>query len=163
MAGTKDYVLQGLPEGPAKWWYLEHMSYVDFEGHYNDMTQKGYQFDPKSGLFFRQVLPNEVIKEIGRTVLDIAFLRPTDLHYHADVKENLTVLKGLGLAHISGEEVSLREGTTIIIPRGVRHTLRPDKDTTLEMRLACTGILNSKKEFTITPFNKYKPWIDYFS
>lgn len=156
-------IIEILPEGPIKEWYLKHIGANNFEQLSDIAKQKGYSFNPHNGLFFRQILSEEINKGIGRTITDILFPRPVDFHYHTDVSEYLIILNGLGLAHISGkDDIHLKQGTTIEIPRGVHHTFRPNKYFHLEMRLACTGILNTKKEFTITQFDKYQPWVDYF-
>jgi mannose-6-phosphate isomerase-like protein (cupin superfamily) len=46
------------------------------------------------------------------------------LHYHERTDEFYYVIAGAGTMVLDGEEIELREGTVVYVPRGVRHKAR---------------------------------------
>ena len=81
------------------------------------------------------------------------------MHLHKDVDEVLKVLNGSGYFHSQGDEKKERfligEGAEIYIPKSVPHAFAPEPGTCLEIRVACSGILDPKKEVTVVKFDNY--------
>lgn len=121
---------------------------------------------------------------MDRTILDIVFARPVDLHYHEDVGEKLSVVSGNGAlilgnefgeskerfcpALIIGNEFGESEekfcsGSEVYIPVNKVHSFRPDKNDFLEIRVDCTGILDPNKEVCVQRFYEVRPWVNYFN
>ncbi len=141
-------------------YYRQH---VPFESVAKLAEADGYQLDPKSGLFFREVLSPEVMENLGHrpfTLIDIMFPRPTDFHHHEDVDETI-ILLGSKNPYSSGiylcmEKVgffSRRPGEKIHIPRGMSHGFTPEDGYVLEVRVACSGILDPTKEIKEADFD----------
>lgn len=67
------------------------------------------------------------------------WLEPTGptppLHVHPDAEETYEVLEGSIEVNIDGEWRKVHEGESAVVPAGVRHTLRPDPDTSREAKL----------------------------
>ena len=67
------------------------------------------------------------------------WLEPTGptppLHLHPDAEESYEVLEGSIEVNIDGEWRKVREGERVVVPAGVRHTLRPDPDVSQEAKL----------------------------
>jgi quercetin dioxygenase-like cupin family protein len=76
-------------------------------------------------------LCNDKLSPGAEQTLGICHIRPgckNPVHYHPNCEEVLYMLAGTGLHSLDGEAVSLRAGSTIRIPAGVRHNLRNDGD-----------------------------------
>ena len=66
------------------------------------------------------------------------------LHYHERTDEVYYVISGEGTMLLDGEEISLRPGVVVYVPRGVRHKAKGD----LTVLLVCVppGVLNDVHE-----------------
>lgn len=159
-------MLRRMGEGDVKEWYKKHMTIYLFNRIVNEAADRGYELDPKSGLLIKQVYPEDIIKNLGHTVVDIIFPRPTDLHFHKDVDEAIYIEYGSGSMYIQEKKsfkiINLYRGSTVFIPRNRLHAFRPDKENALEVRLECSGILDPKKEICKERFDAFAPWIEYF-
>jgi quercetin dioxygenase-like cupin family protein len=61
--------------------------------------------------------------------------KTTPLHIHPNLEEAIYVLEGELLVHVDGEELRVREGGLIVVPRGVPHAFLATSETG---RLLCT-------------------------
>lgn len=154
-----------MQDPQIKEWYRKNVDHTLLHNLVTEYNKKGYTLDKKSGLMFRQPFSADVIESLGHTVVDIVFPRPVDHHYHEDVGEALSVTEGSGALYTRGmaKETPFRSGDSIFIPRGLAHSFRPDKNSFLEIRLMCTGIMNSDKEVCLQRFNEFSLWVDYFN
>lgn len=76
-------------------------------------------------------LCNDKLSRGAEQTLGICHIRPgckNPVHYHPNCEEVLYMLAGTGLHSLDGDAVSLKVGSTIRIPAGVRHNLRNDGD-----------------------------------
>jgi quercetin dioxygenase-like cupin family protein len=76
-------------------------------------------------------LCNDKLSPGAEQTLGICHIRTgckNPVHYHPNCEEVLYMLAGTGLHSLDGEPVSLKVGSTIRIPAGVRHNLRNDGD-----------------------------------
>ncbi|MBW3011236.1 cupin domain-containing protein [Candidatus Woesearchaeota archaeon] len=141
------------------------------KGHVRDWLRAeydGYTWNKEAGLLLRQDFPDGILENLGQTVLDIIFPRPSDLHHHEDVDEAVLVLDGSGEFQVETASkkiiVTLEKGKSVYIPKGSCHAFRPDKGKHLEIMLITKGgILDERCEVQHTRFDQYQPWIDYFS
>lgn len=152
--------IERLEDGPVKEWYKNNIDVFILYTIVNQAEQNGYTLDPKSGLLIRNVYSDTIIKNLGYTIVDIIFPRPVDLHHHEDVDEALRIVDGEGVLHRyeKGTEIrgALCPGDERYIPKGMSHSFRPTrKNGFLEIRLACSGILNPEKEVCEERFDKY--------
>lgn len=158
-------------------WYENNINPSVLNYTVDSSEEKGYKLDPRSGLLIRNVYTDKTIKNLGHTIVDIIFPRPVDLHHHEDIDEALYIIDGKGEGRIiiqthhiqtyptkgiKIEEITLCSGKELYIPKGFSHTFRPEKDNFLEIRLACSGILDSKKEICERKFDEYEPWVEYY-
>lgn len=58
-------------------------------------------------------------------------IRDAKLHYHERTDEVYYVISGEGTMRLDGEEVALRPGVVVYVPRGVRHAARGDLNVLL--------------------------------
>jgi len=159
-------VIELMEDGPVKNWYKNNVN----PSFLNQLVEKneshGYKLDTKSGLLFKSPYSNEVIKRLGYTVVDIIFPRPVDLHHHEDVDEALRVVEGMGVLYTrsenGGKEESLCAGREVYVPKNVSHSFRPDRNSSLTVRLACSGILDSNKEICEKRFDEFELWEHYY-
>ncbi len=139
-------------------WYQRNLDPLFLRKLVEEAEKEGYSFDTNSGLLFRKVYSDSVIKRLGYTVLDIIFPRHTDLHYHKDVDEAIKVVKGEGFAYVEDEDyVSIEvihQGSEIYIPKKTLHLFSPFENNCLEIRLACSGIFDPKQEVCVEKFEK---------
>ena len=145
----------------------EYYQYVlgpeEFFEVYKKFGDRGFVFDPNSGLMFRDLFSKKVQGEIECTLVEGVFPRPVDLHYHKDVDEYLLVLEGEGTLVFTTKDgtvkegIELKEGTEVKIPVGTPHSFIPDGEYLL-IRLACKGLLDPQKEVTLSPFSDYWSW-----
>lgn len=159
-------VLESIEDEQIKNWYKEN-TYPTFLGELvEENWERGYSLDLRSGLFFRRPYSEKIMKELGYTVADIIFPRPVNLHHHEDVGEALRVVRGKGVLYTRSEtggvEKSFCTGKEAYVPRGMTHSFRPDKNSFLEVRLACSGILDDKKEICEKRFFEFPLWVKYF-
>lgn len=166
-------IINTLKDGPIKKWYENNITSFMFDFEVNRAIERGYNLDTKSGLLFRGVYSNQIIKQLGNTIIDILFLRPVDLHHHEDVHEALKVIDGKGDLYmckgnsagglvIGNWEETLYQGKEVYIPKNWSHSFRPNKEDFLEIRVACSGILDPSKEVCEKRFDEFEPWIDYY-
>ena len=74
----------------------------------------------------------------------------SERHYHRTFTEIYTCLEGEGSLELDGSVVTLRPGTVVVIPPGVRHRAYPaSSDETLR-------ILNT----AVPPFDATDEWLD---
>lgn len=153
-----DFMLTELEEGPVKNWYVKHSRLDELYSLAESSASSGYTLDPISGLLFRKLFSDETIKKLGHTVLGIIFPRPTDLHYHPDVNEAISVIKGRGLLFTrlgnSPDTETLFPDKNFLIPKNVPHAFRPFQGEYLEIILACSGILDTNKEVQLERFDR---------
>lgn len=71
--------------------------------------------------------------------------RGNPVHFHPNCEEVLYLLAGSGQHSFDGEFIELRAGTTIRIPRGVRHNLINTGDTPI----SCLIAFNSGERETV--------------
>jgi len=129
------------------------------------LESQRYRLDTKPGLFVRPSCETAILPH---TLIDIAFLRPTYLHYHRDVEETIRVINGCGSMLVSYPlpqrmEFKIDKGDERNLLPHTQHAFRPDKETCLELRIACDGILDPKKEIPVERFDKVFEWVKYFS
>jgi mannose-6-phosphate isomerase-like protein (cupin superfamily) len=91
-------------------------------------------------------LIRELIKESDGAAAEVHHLEITDakLHYHERTDEIYYVIGGQGRMRLNDEEVELREGVVVYVPRGVRHKAWGD----LKVLVVCIprGVLNDVHE-----------------
>jgi mannose-6-phosphate isomerase-like protein (cupin superfamily) len=56
----------------------------------------------------------------------VSIKRDSELHYHKHMTEIYYVIKGHGTVQLDSETVAVTEGSTILIPPGVKHRARGD-------------------------------------
>lgn len=154
-----------LEPGPAQEWYKRNNQGLDLDCWSGGFEQAGYLLDPKSGLLTRPHFDEKTTGLLGYTLIDLVFLRPTDLHYHPRMEEGIRVLGGGGLAIIDPANNggrSLKKGDLFFISRGIKHAFRPDKGGFLELEVACTRIYTPAEEETVVSFDQFPPWKQYF-
>ncbi|MEK6945395.1 MAG: hypothetical protein AABW63_01240 [Nanoarchaeota archaeon] len=145
-------------------WYDEHCLISNINGMAKDLESRGYTADPKSGLFFRKLFSEEFLQKMSQTIIDVGFLRPTDVHFHEDVNEFVKVIGGKGYVfskykgEISTPDISSFNESEVEIPKGRRHAFSPSRNGFLELRVVCDGILDSNKEHCVTPFYEFEDW-----
>jgi mannose-6-phosphate isomerase-like protein (cupin superfamily) len=148
-------------------WYKKNVNPKFLDVLVERAERDGYVLDPDSGLLIKRLYSDETIKRLGFTVVNIIFPRPVDLHYHEDVDEALLVVKGKGLLYIQREEDfekrELYQGTNIFVPKGMAHSFRPDTGAFLEIMVACSGIIDPKKEVCVEAFDEFEPWKEYYT
>ena len=166
MTGTS--IINRIENERIRRWYEKNWDAVILNSLIEDYEKDGFSFDSESGLLFRG-FSDKTIRNIGRTIIDIVFPRPVDLHYHKDVDEAIYIVKGNGLIiksigpqHIRYSEEEISEGKEFYIPRGAEHSFRPDKGYALEIKLACSGILNPSEEICVSHFDEFDPWVKYY-
>ncbi|MEK6917609.1 MAG: hypothetical protein AABW51_01555 [Nanoarchaeota archaeon] len=145
-------------------WYDEHASIRKINKMATELESKGYVADSKSGLFLRKQFSDENIQKIGRTIIDVGFLRPSDLHFHDDVTEFVKIIWGGG-CYFSILEDGESQGyfihtdhSGIEIPVKRKHAFSPSKNGWLELRVVCDGILDPDKEYCVIPFQELEVW-----
>ena len=147
-----------LEDGPVKSWYVEHSQLDELYSLAERREPFGYILDPKSGLLFKKLYSDETIQRLGYTVLGIIFPRPTDLHYHPDVDEAISVVRGAGLLFTRSDNFpnieSLFPNKNFLIPKNTPHAFKPYQSEFLEIILACSGILDTSKEVQLERFDK---------
>ena len=123
MADTN--IVDRIENERVKGQYEENWDATILNSLIENYEKDGFSFDPKSGLLFRG-FSDETIEKIERTIIDIVFPRPVDLHYHKDVDEAIYIVKGNGLMtksigpqHIRYSEEGISEGKEFYIPRGL--------------------------------------------
>lgn len=64
-----------------------------------------------------------LIEEKDAAAAEVHHLEITDakLHYHERTDEIYHIIGGQGRMSLDGEEIELREGTVVYVPRGVKH------------------------------------------
>jgi mannose-6-phosphate isomerase-like protein (cupin superfamily) len=173
--------IRHIGNGPVRDWYLTHVDHRTFHDWVTKYNKEGYTLNLENGLMVRK--PSDTTT-MDRTILDIVFPRPVDLHYHTDVSERLSVVSGKGAlivgnqfgeseerlcpALIIGNEFGESEekfcsGSKVYIPVNEVHSFRPDKNNFLEIRVECTGILDPTKEVCVQRFYEFRPWVKYFN
>ena len=161
----KNVVDDRIEPGPVQEWYRKYMDSNYLNYTVSEAEKNGYILDPKSGLLIRGIF-NVIADQLPYTLLDIIFPRPVDLHHHEDVNEALRVLRGSGYIYQrSGNRIIERgiyPGCETFIPKGESHTFRPYKNAFLEMRLACSGKLDSNKEVCEERFDEFEKWVQYY-
>ncbi len=152
-----------IEDKAIKKWYKENLDSTFLGIIVWKANRNGYVLDNKSGLLFRNVYSDEIIKRLNYTIIDIIFPRPIDLHYHKDVDEAFRVLNGEGVfcMHDSVEN-TLHKGKQLFVPKNVLHSFMPNKDDFLEIRVACSGILDPAQEVCEKRFDEFQPWLDYY-
>ncbi len=159
-------IIERIKDGPIKKWYRNNVNLNFLNTLVTESEEDGYILDPNSGLLIRKVYSDEIMKNLGYTIVDIIFPRPVDLHHHEDVDEALRVVGGSGILYTrignSVEEKSLSPKTEVYIPKRVSHSFRPYYYDYLKIRLACSGILNPTKEVCEERFDSFQPWIEYY-
>lgn len=87
-----------------------------------------------------------LIAEDDGAAAEVHHLEITDarLHYHERTDEVYYVLGGTGRMSLDGEEIELREGVVVYVPRGVRHRAWGD----LKVLVVCIprGVLHDVHE-----------------
>lgn len=171
-----DFINQ-LDEGSVKEWYKKNIIPEKMFDLSQVALYKGYKLDPKSGLYFRnpwEMWDIDPTKETKRTITDIFFMRPSNIHFHSDIVELVRVIGGKGylskghyLHHenlLLPEKDSLQEIpttylTTIHLAKNEVHGFSPDKETGfLEINLICSRILDPEAEICVEKFDKTKIW-----
>lgn len=121
--------------------------------------ENDFEFDEESGLFVRYPVPLSCQKmNLNYSVFDLVLPRPSDLHYHTDVNEEIFVANGKGFLQVTkeGKNYPIEKGQRISIPKGDIHGFTPSrvskKEDVLELRVFCSGILHPEQEFCVTPF-----------
>ena len=149
-------VVEQLSEGPIKNWYKKAINEgLWLRGIVEQYEQMGYKLDFNSGLMFKHPYSQETIENLGYTVLDIVFPRPVDEHLHKDVDEAFSVINGKGEFYLENALTPLEIGSEIYVPVNTPHRFKPYGNYALEIRIACSGILDSEKEEQITRFDKW--------
>lgn len=152
-----------LSEGHVREWYKKHTHPIIVNNMATSLESEGYKLDPESGLFTRPLFG----VTLPYTLTDIAITRPTDFHYHEDVNESVKVLRGRGalISDLGSQRYreSLEKGFEGLLPTRQAHAFRPNKDTYLELRVVCHGVLDPKREICLIRFDRVPEWIEYFS
>jgi len=175
------HALDRLEIGHVKNWYRKHTDAARLDAIVSQAEGRGYKWDAKSGLLLRPVytdveLPHFnqrdpdsffpyssfVSSGLGYTVIDVVFPRPVDFHYHIDVGEAFKIVKGAGEFVLGTFRTSILPDKQIFVPKGRHHTFRPDKNESVEARIACTGLLDQKKEVCVKRFDNVPKWVEYF-
>jgi len=150
-------------------WYLANpQRAIHFVDTCKKFESKGYRLDKRSGFLLRELYNDQnAIEKIGRTILDIVFTRPTNIHHHTDVEEAIHMESGEGLLYLFDKNTQKFEkyklDATIpdivksikYIPVGIPHCFDTDVHNPLEIRLVCTGILKDENEITLRRFDKW--------
>ncbi len=145
-------------------WYDEHSLIPTVNNMAKDLKSRGYVANPKSGLFTREMFSNSFLQKMGQTIIDVGFLRPSDVHFHEDVTEFVKVIGGRGYVFseykgkVSTPDISSFNESELEIPKGMRHAFSPSRNGWLELRVICDGILSSDKEHCVTPFYELEDW-----
>ncbi len=149
-------------------WYKEHIN-EDFLYNLREKAEEqGFCFDPDSGLIIRKPYDKEIEQKLDRTIIDIIFPRPTDLHLHQDFGEAFYVEDGSGVLFEKkpGENLYTRTllfpGKCFYVEKNTEHALRPNRDDILDVRVTTTGIMDLKNEKTIQGFDEFAPWLEYY-
>jgi len=160
-------VIRRISNERIRKWYdgnIDHTFLHELVTRYN---KEGYTFNYELGLMFRGQFSEDIISRLGYSIIDIIFPRPVDFHRHEDVDEALSVLKGNGALYIVEEGRDVQEnfspGKQVFVPKNTPHSFRPNKNDCLEIRLACSGILNPEKEICLQSFDTFPPWLEYYS
>ena len=142
-------------------WYKENLELSTLLRTTDYAYSQGYTFDPGSGLFIRYPFSEEDIVRIGRTIVDVIFLRPSDLHYHKDVDEVIRFrggegwwLKGLNRRILKDENSNMAD---LYVPSCAVHQFISKRGSHLELEVVCSGILNPAEEVCVMPFHEYDP------
>ena len=87
-----------------------------------------------------------LLEEKDQTPAEVHHLEITDakLHYHKRTDEVYYVIKGQGKMQLDDDTISLSEGVTVYVPRGVKHRAWGD----LEVLVICipSGVLQDVHE-----------------
>lgn len=147
-------------------WFEENSESATLKRISDTARDKGYTYDPKAGLFFRQVYNDSTLKKLGYTVLDILFPRPADVHYHTDMGEAIRVVDGVGFYYEEG--LNPPNNLLVLTPNLINmqhfiekrreHSFSPAKNDYLEIRLCCTGPYLDENEIQVIPFNEFELW-----
>ena len=155
-----------LKEEHVREWYLKHSHLGVLEDLADRVEEQGYALDTKSGLFVKPHFGEVITEELGYTIVDIIFPRPSNYHFHTDVGEAIRVLNGSGAIIVGNDgdytSSDFGKGWQTIVYSNQHHAFRPDRERFLEIRVCCTGILDPKKEVTVTRFDEFTPWLEYF-
>src|SRR3989344_6108705 len=144
-----------LEPGPVKEWYQRYTHSMVANDLAGSLESEGYILDPKSGLFFRPLYKTISEAQLRRTLVDIAFPRPTDLHRHFDVRENIRVIGGRGAIILNEERpTEINVGDEFHIETNINHAFRPNRQTYLALRVFCDGILNPEQEYCMQRFDQ---------
>lgn len=162
-------IMSQMKDGTVKDWFDDNVEFDFLNKVVMAAEKRGFTLDTESGMLLRQVYDKYTRENLGYTIIDIITLRPVDVHRHKDVSEALYMVDGEGIILTEKKSTTLEfyehaifPGKNFFIPVNTAHTFRPDKGESLEIRLACTGILNPKQEECIESFDKFHPWIDYY-
>ncbi len=160
--------IERLDEGPIREWYMVHREPDELNRIANYVEERGYSLDPKSGLFLMSPFGEEDIKQLGYTIIQIIFPRPTDFHVHEKMGEGIEVLLGGGVyfeykqdktsLEVSKVKKPIGASDAFLINPGNPHAFSPLPGTFLEIRVSCTEIYDDSQETTITPFNQVTDW-----
>lgn len=156
-------VVDKIENAHIREWFRKNVQTRVLENIVNQFTKQGYELDPQTGLMFRDLFPEKILQELGSTVVDIVFTRPTDVHYHEDVNEAVYVLSGKGIFYMKGGSPATRRlysGCWAYVPVNAEHGFKPT-NRFLEIRLNCSGILDPEKEVIKHRFDKF-PYFDDF-
>lgn len=149
-------------------WFKQHIN-EDFLYNLRERAEEqGFKFDSDNGLIIRKPYDEEIEQKLGRTIKDIIFARPTDLHMHQDVGVAFYVEDGSGVLFEKkpGENLYTRTllypGKCFYVEKDTEHALRPNRDDILDVRITATGIAELKNKRTIEAFDEFTPWLEYY-
>lgn len=173
-------IVKTVIDKPYRKWYKRNVDPDEMGNLVEYFQKKGYILD-SSGFMLRSEYPKKINPKTNQTTLDIIFTRPTDLHYHRDVSEFVTVLSGKaelerhqfqGIEKYANPDFSkydmsepeldiIEKRDWFISPPGEFHGYKPirtksDMPPYLEIALICTGILNPEKEVCVERFDRRK-------
>ncbi len=156
-----------LPKGPIRTWYEENHN-IGTEINIRKYAEaKGYVFDRDLGLFLKPRFIEKNMLALNHTDINVLFPRPSDYHVHNTMSEVINVIGGSGAVGIGDMDnfslLELSKGDEILLESGIHHAFRPDRDTFLEIEVACSELYTPDKEERIIAFNEFGPWIEYFS
>lgn len=148
-----------LEDGPVKAWYVKTSKLDSLYSLARKMLPSGYVLDKKSGLLVKELFCEPTTVNLGHTTVAIIFPRPTDLHYHPDVDEAISVVGGSGMVYTRDDRgVEKRQRYYPVsdgfIPRNVPHSIRPYNSDFVEIIVSCSGILDMSKEVCVERFDE---------
>jgi nitric oxide dioxygenase len=90
---------------------------------------------PKEGIFSKVLIKGEFSQH---TLMCLA--RGVDISEHTSTREAaVTVLQGSGIFVVKGEQMSVKEGTFLFMPKNTPHSLRADEDLAILLTLSGQG------------------------